>query len=287
MIEIKLIPFKYRTKKDGSIPIYLRFTKYKTVKYIYTNEDCSFEQFKEWDSINEKIDSKKPINKDLNQKIIAFKAQYQNFYENELSKTERESIEISELLDKVNPKSNIKKIAISSNVYSLIDLKIQEINKINGSIKTIDQYKDCKRTIHNYTKKQNLNISEINPEWLARFEVYQKDTCKPNSISVRMRALRTIFNLAINEGVIDSSKYPFSKNNDSLSKTRNSLWLGKGLQQFIVVGCRRDSQNRKMKRLRKCVPLHCQRPLAHFWADMRFGNFPACRSGVYLVFQKH
>ena len=131
MIEIKLIPFKYRTKKDGSIPIYLRFTKYKTVKYIYTNEDCSFEQFKEWDSINEKIDSKKPINKDLNQKIIAFKAQYQNFYENELSKTERESIEISELLDKVNPKSNIKKIAISSNVYSLIDLKIQEINKIN------------------------------------------------------------------------------------------------------------------------------------------------------------
>ena len=128
MIEIKLIPFKYRTKKDGSIPIYLRFTKYKTVKYIYTNEDCSFEQFKEWDSINEKIDSKKPINKDLNQKIIAFKAQYQNLYENELSKTERESIEISELLDKVNPKSNIKKIAISSNVYSLIDLKIQEIN---------------------------------------------------------------------------------------------------------------------------------------------------------------
>ena len=234
MIEIKLIPFKYRTKKDGSIPIYLRFTKYKTVKYIYTNEDCSFEQFKEWDSINEKIDSKKPINKDLNQKIIAFKAQYQNFYENELSKTERESIEISELLDKVNPKSNIKKIAISSNVYSLIDLKIQEINKINGSIKTIDQYKDCKRTIHNYTKKQNLNISEINPEWLARFEVYQKDTCKPNSISVRMRALRTIFNLAINEGVIDSSKYPFSKNNDSSKYSISSLSI-KGSHKAISI----------------------------------------------------
>ena len=73
---------------------------------------------------------------------------------------------------------------------------------------------------------------------------------------------------------------------DGLSKVRNRFWLGREGQTLICVGCRPDSQSRKQNRWRKCAPFLSQRPLAHFWTDIRFGNFPACRSGVYLVFQK-
>ena len=37
---------------------------------------------------------------------------------------------------------------------------------------------------------------------------------------------------------------------------------------------------------RKCALLSSQMPLAHVWTDIRFRNAPACRSLVYLVFQK-
>ena len=71
-----------------------------------------------------------------------------------------------------------------------------------------------------------------------------------------------------------------------LSKVRNSYWLGREGQQFVFGGCRRNSQSRKQNRWRKCVIVSSQRPLAHFWTDIRFRNFPACRSWVYFVFQK-
>ena len=74
---------------------------------------------------------------------------------------------------------------------------------------------------------------------------------------------------------------------DGLSKVRNSVWFGQEGQKLICVGCRRDSQSRKTNRLRKCCPFSSRTPFAHFWIDPRFGNFPACRSGVYFVFQKH
>ena len=73
---------------------------------------------------------------------------------------------------------------------------------------------------------------------------------------------------------------------DGLSKVRNSLWFGQDCQKYILFGCRRDSQSRRKNRWRKCVLFLSQRPLAHFWTDIRFRNFPACRSGVYFVFQK-
>ena len=75
-------------------------------------------------------------------------------------------------------------------------------------------------------------------------------------------------------------------NNAGLSKVRNSRWLGKGPKQIFVFGRRRDSQSRKQNGWRNCVPFQGQKPLAHFWTDIRFGIFSACRSGVYVVFQK-
>ena len=74
---------------------------------------------------------------------------------------------------------------------------------------------------------------------------------------------------------------------DGLSKVRNSFWLRQEGQTMIFVGCRRDSQSRNLHSFRKFVPFLSQRPLWHFWTDIRFGHFPACRSGVLLVFQKH
>ena len=55
---------------------------------------------------------------------------------------------------------------------------------------------------------------------------------------------------------------------------------------MMLGSCRRDSQSRKTNSFHKCVPFSSQRTLGNFWTDIRFGHFPACRSGVLLVFQK-
>ena len=47
-------------------------------------------------------------------------------------------------------------------------------------------------------------------------------------------------------------------NNDGLSKVRNSLWIRKGPQKLIYVGCRRDSQSRKQKTVEHAILLNAR-----------------------------
>lgn len=213
MIEFKLVPYTYRAKKSGMYPINLRLTKYKNVKIIYTNIDCSEEEYKLWDSYNEKINSKKPELKTKNLALSSFKNSITNHYFQKLSPVEQKNITIDEYIEIIKP-SKPKAAPISSDVSQIIDYKIKNILDSGGSIRTVQQYKDCKRTIQNFLKtikKSKIEINMIDEDWLFDFEIFQQASCNNNSISVRMRALRTIWNLAVALNLESSTNYPFSK----------------------------------------------------------------------------
>lgn len=213
MIEFKLVPYTYRAKKNGMYPINLRLTKYKTLKIIYTNIDCSEAEYSLWDHNNEKFDSKKPELKTKNLALSSFKNSVINHYYQKLSTSEQENITIDEYIEIIKP-SKPKVAPISSDVFQIIDYKVQRILDTGGSIRTTQQFKDCKRTINNFLKtikKSKIDIKMIDENWLFDFETFQAASCNNNSISVRMRALRTIWNLAIALNLASASNYPFSK----------------------------------------------------------------------------
>ena len=213
MIEFKLVPYPYRVKKNGMYPINLRFTKYKTVKTIYTKIDCSEAEYSLWDHNNEKFDSKKPELKSKNLALSSFKNSLINHYYQKLSPIEQESITIDEYIEIINP-TKPKAASISSDVFQIIDYKVKSILDSGGSIRTANQYNDLKRTIQNFLKtikKTKIDIKLIDEDWLFNFQTFQSASCNNNSISARMRPLKTIWNLAIAKNVVSDAYYPFSR----------------------------------------------------------------------------
>ncbi|MEX2336183.1 MAG: site-specific integrase [Fulvivirga sp.] len=61
-------------------------------------------------------------------------------------------------------------------------------------------------------KKDNLLFNEVTPSFLASYEKWMlKKGTSLNTIGIYLRNLRTVFNKAITEDVVDPGKYPFGK----------------------------------------------------------------------------
>jgi hypothetical protein len=72
--------------------------------------------------------------------------------------------------------------------------------------------RDTIRSLRRFHKKPILHMREINVTFLDKYEVFLRSRGGTNGgIAVRMRSLRTIFNLAIRRDLIKQTLYPFHK----------------------------------------------------------------------------
>jgi len=73
-------------------------------------------------------------------------------------------------------------------------------------------YADAKNALENFTQQRDVSFSVIDIQFLNRYEAHLRSKgCADNSISVRFRTLRALFNKAIEEGHIKPTCYPFDK----------------------------------------------------------------------------
>lgn len=93
-------------------------------------------------------------------------------------------------------------------VSEAFDSKIKELTD-NGQVGTAESYTTARNFFIRY--KKNLEFTDITPNWLRQFETWAIET---NGISVAtlgvyLRNLRTVFNIAIRNGDIPATAYPF------------------------------------------------------------------------------
>jgi len=106
-------------------------------------------------------------------------------------------------------KTKSRKIQLHDGVNSIYDKHIQSLND-EGRISTANSYQDSLTSILSY--KKNLKVSQITPDFLKGYEKWMTDNGRSlTTVGMYLRALRTIFNIAIENEVIDASKYPFKK----------------------------------------------------------------------------
>ena len=106
-------------------------------------------------------------------------------------------------------KTKSRKIQLNDGVNSIYDKHIQSLND-EGRISTANSYQDSLTSILSY--KKNLKVSQITPDFLKGYEKWMTDNGRSlTTVGMYLRALRTIFNIAIENEVIDASKYPFKK----------------------------------------------------------------------------
>lgn len=196
---LKIRIFNSKTRKTKLFPTNYEFTadEYKSIKERKTKSD------KDWDlklnaliiKVNEAISLTNPFSFDA--------------FENKL-------------YDKYS-KDDLLKI--------IFENKINELRN-NEKIGTADIYKNSLRSIELFLEYKKISvssfsISEIDSKWLIDYNNYLMKVRK-NSTStagIYMRNLRTVYNIAIKNKIVDSSSYPFGKNNFQIKTQTKSKFI--------------------------------------------------------------
>jgi integrase/recombinase XerD len=204
MIKFKLALVKNKIDANGQYPIYLRLTKYKTQRFINTGYRCDPLK-EEWDANKETFNKKYFDFKRANNALAEIKNKWVNKYL-ALSIDLRETINVEEFIKLVN---NEKKQFDRVDFFEISKTKIETLKSI-GKIGSANCYKDTMNSVLKFTKTPKLNIESIDVEWLKKYETHLRQrNCIDSGISVRMRAIRTLFNECIESGLISAEKYPF------------------------------------------------------------------------------
>jgi integrase/recombinase XerD len=126
-------------------------------------------------------------------------------------------------------KKLFRKDGDGTNIFYQYETTIKYL-KAQGQIGTASTYELSLKSIKEYlttlnTKEQSaLSFIEVTPKWLNGYEKFM--TCAPKNrslttVSMYLRALRTIFNKAKDEKEIDSEIYPFGKRKYQMPAVRS------------------------------------------------------------------
>lgn len=165
-----------------------------------------------------------------------------------------------------------------NSVNALFEKKIEDL-KANGQITSADYYqgvlnsfvcfkcgKNCKRTEMQKCDKKGikLSFSEINLDFLQKYEQNSISNGKSKTtVAIRMRGLRTICNMAIENGIIRPSDYCFkkgAKNSYTIRKTA-SRRIAYTLPEIELLAKSPICETEKFKRMSRDLFLFS------FWAN--------------------
>jgi integrase len=136
-------------------------------------------------------------------------------------------------------KTQSRKIQLNDGVNSIYEKHIQALN-YEGRISTARSYQDSLTSMLSY--KKNLKVSQITPDFLKGYEKWMTDNGRSlTTVGMYVRALRTIFNMAIENEVIDASKYPFKKYTIPAPQKISRTLKKEEIKQIINYTAKRDA----------------------------------------------
>lgn len=194
---------KRTVKKNGKFPLRIQLFNSKTRKqrYFPTNYEFTIDEYKQIYKLETAADKKWHL------KLSALLLKVNETIE-QTSPFSFEEFE-KKLYDKFTSNDLVESI-----FKSKIDLLITD-----EKIRTVRLYKFTLRSIENYLISKNstitdLSISEIDSKWIQNYYNYCTKV-RGNSIStagINLRNLRTIWNIALKNKLVNQNAYPFGKN---------------------------------------------------------------------------
>lgn len=200
MTTISVVCYKYKPLKNGELPLKVRVFKDKKARYI--NLGVSVKP-QDWDFGRNRL-KEEAADKDMLEKLIASKICEARSKLVEL-KSENKEFTATTLVEQVQSKP---KMMIVGELF-LQYLQELEQEKRTGYRLSIRQ---TYNSLIKFNRHLDIPFSEMDCNWLRKYEIWQRKQGKSeNTIGIRLRNIRTIFNLAINMGLIKQEDYPFRK----------------------------------------------------------------------------
>ena len=191
----------YTSKKlsDGTHPLMIRLTKNRKVKYISLHISLSPEY---WDfnkcKPKRNCPNREQIERLIRNKIEELQSQVMEF------KTSNKEYTLHTLIDKSSKQAS--KVTVGEYLDTYIDL-LQRAGRIGNA----DTFIHLRTALTKCFGSLDFYFSDIDVAWLKRLESWFRLTAhlSENSIGIRFRSLRALYNQAIEEGIAKRTNYPF------------------------------------------------------------------------------
>ncbi len=197
---IKLI-LRKKPNKEGLFPLVIRITKNRKSTYVYSGH---YIEEKYWDEANRKIKKSHPNSVRLN-----------NLLAKKLAEASDTIIDLQTNHKEVSSKQIKKQIVKPFGEESFNSIGKRYLLDLEANNKLTRLSSDKPRVNHviNFSGSDNLSFKDINEEFLREFITYLKVKRKnsPRSITNNLIVIRTLYNIAIRQGIVDAKLYPFGK----------------------------------------------------------------------------
>lgn len=200
MTTVDVICYKYKPLKNGELPIKIRICKDRKTRYINLGVSTKLE---EWDFEKNQPKSTCP-NREMLEKLISSKISEVKSKIVEL-KSEDKEFSATTLVEKV---SNPTKAITVGELFKQHILCLEEEKRTGYKLSIQQTY----NSLLKFNKHLDIPFSEIDCNWLKRYETWlRKQGKSENTIGIRFRNIRMIFNLAMNMELVKPENYPFKK----------------------------------------------------------------------------
>lgn len=196
---IEAVLYTSKTLSNGQHPIMLRLTKNRKRKYISLHISLAPQY---WDAEKCKprrnCPDKERIEALIQQKTQELQSQVMDF------KTNDKEYTLNTLVEKASRKVVRRTVGDYLNDY--IDRLLAE--KRVGNAKT---FQELRTSLTKFCRSLDFYFIDIDAEWLKRYEQWLRVErhYSDNSIGIRFRSLRVLYNSAITDGLIKKTDYPF------------------------------------------------------------------------------
>lgn len=200
MITVDVVCYKYKPLKNRELPIKIRVCKDRKTRYINLGVSTKMEH---WDFEKNEPKADCP-NRELLEKLIASKISEVKSKIVEL-KSEDKEFSATTLVYKV---SNPVKLVTVGELFRQHLSRLEEEKRTGYRLSIQQTY----NSLIKFNRHLDIPFSEMDYNWLRRYEtLLRKQGKSENTIGIRFRTIRMIFNLAIEMEVVKPEYYPFKK----------------------------------------------------------------------------
>ena len=200
MTTVDVICYKYKPLKTGELPLKIRVCKDRKTRYINLGVSTKAEY---WDFGKNQPKPTCP-NRELIEKLIS----------NKISEVKSKIVELKSEDKEFSATTLVENVSNPSKIITVGELFRQHIHCLEEEKRT--GYRLSIQQTYNsllkFNKHLDIPFSDMGCNWLRRYETWlRKQNKSENTIGIRFRNIRKIFNLAMDMELVKSENYPFKK----------------------------------------------------------------------------
>jgi len=234
MPKLSVILDTRRKKKNFKYPLKIRVHFKSSSFYILLNIDIKKQ---EWNTEKANVNTVHPNYKriqinvrkrllELEELILSLSSEELNYF----SPAQLKAL----LTRKVEPS-----ITLTTYAYKHVEL-LEKTNRVGNA----NAYRQAINRLHKFTGKENIEFSEVNYNFLQRFEEQLLiNGRKINTIACYLRHIRALYNKARNEDIIPNAIYPFNKYK---IKTEATINRSLNIEELMLIWIYRPEVNSRV-----------------------------------------